>query len=506
MNIACYLKMSAREYGDKVVAMEGDRQITYSELDDKSNRIAGWLRKSGVQPGERGIIYMPNNIEYYYLLFGMFKAGVIPIPLNYRFQKEEIRYVIMDSGASLMFVLERNAPLANELKKEVSTLEQVVVSDERASGSNALINEVLKRYDPDPDVFPALDDDLAMIMYTSGTTAKPKGVKQTHRNNVANANVFAFTQQVTSGDRLLCATPLFHVGGMIPSFATIFTGGSVVFLPMWDATRFLELVDQKKVTWTFLVGLMGAQLAGMEGIDKYDLSSLKYVVFGGSPISEAIYKNFQKKFNITTYELYGRTEHVGVSVCYDVTDTRVPGSAGKLLGQVIKGKFVDPKTGKAVGIGEPGELMVKGDILTPGYWNKPEENIKLFDEEGWQHTGDVFTQDERGYLFFMERTDDMIISGGENIYPREVESVLYNHPGVAEVAVIGLPHDEWGAQVAAVIVKKDPKLTEEGIVAFLKERKDLSGYKRPRIIKFVDQIPKTASQKIDKVSLKKLYS
>ena len=303
MNIACYLRMSTREYSDKVVAMEGDRQITYSELDDKSNRIARWLRESGVRPGERGIIYMPNNIEYYYLLFGMFKAGVIPIPLNYRFQKEEIRYVIMDSGASLMFVLERNAPLANELQKEGSTLEQVVVSDEGASGSNVVINDVVKRYDPDPDVFPALDDDLAMIMYTSGTTAKPKGVKQTHRNAVANANVFAFTQQVTSRDRLLCATPLFHVGGMIPSFATIFTGGSVVFLPTWDATKFLELVDRKKVTWTFLVGLMGAQLAGMEDIEKYDLSSLKYVVFGGSPISETIYNKFQKKFNITTYEL-----------------------------------------------------------------------------------------------------------------------------------------------------------------------------------------------------------
>ena len=273
---------------------------------------------------------------------------------------------------------------------------------------------------------------------------------------------------------------------------------------MWDATRFLELVDRKKVTWTFLVGLMGAQLAGTEGIDKYDLSSLKHVVFGGSSISETIYKNFQKKFNVMTYELYGRTEHVGVSVCYDVTDTRVPGSAGKLLGQVIKGKFVDPQTGKAVGIGEPGELMVKGDILTPGYWNKAEENIKLLDEEGWQHTGDVFTQDEQGYLFFMERTDDMIISGGENIYPREVESVLYNHPGVAEAAVIGLPHEEWGAQVAAVIVKKDPKLTEEDIIEFLKGRKDLSAYKRPRIIKFLDKIPKTASHKVDKATLKKL--
>ena len=505
MNIACYLRMSAREYGDKVVAMEGDREITYSELDDKSNRIASWLRKSGVRPGERGIIYMPNNIEYCYLLFGMFKAGVIPIPLNHRFQKEDIRYVIMDSGASLMFVLERNALLANELQKEVSTLEQVVVSDEESSGSNALINEVLKRYNPDPDIFPALDDDLAMILYTSGTTAKPKGVKQTHRNIVANANVFAFTQQLTSRDRFLCATPLFHVGGMVPSFATILTGGSVVFLPIWDATKFLELVDRKRVTWTILVRLMGAQLAGTEGTDKYDLSSLKYIVFGGAPVSEAIYNNIQKQFNIAAYELYGRTEHVGVSISYEMTDTRVPGSAGKLLRQVIKGKFVDPLTGEAVGIGEPGELMVKGDIVTPGYWNKAEENIKLFDEEGWQHTGDVFTQDEQGYLFFMERTDDMIMSGGENIYPREIESVLYNHPGVAEVAVIGLPHEEWGAQVTAVIVKKDPKLTEEKIVAYLKGRKDLSGYKRPRSIKFIDKMPKTATEKIDKAALKKLY-
>ena len=507
MNIATYLRMNARQYEGKMVVIEENREITYKDLEEGSDKIANWLRSSGVKPGERGIIYMPNNIDYYYLLFGMFKAGVIPIPLNYRFQKEEIRYVLNDSGAVLMFALEKDAELVNALKNEVPGLQQVIISGKKARGSGALyLSDIMGSHPSGGEIYPARDHDLAMIMYTSGTTGRPKGVRQTHRNNVANANVFAYMFHLTSSDRLFCATPLFHVGGTIPSFCTIFSGGSVVLLPAWDAVRFLELVEQKKVTWSFLVGLMGAQLSNMENIEKYNLESLKIVVFGGSPIAESIYKKFEGKFRITTSELYGRTEHIGVSICYDRSDRRVPGSAGKLLAQALEGKFVDPQTGKEVSVGEPGELMVRGDITTPGYWNKPEENAKLFDKEGWQHTGDVFTRDKQGYLFFKERTDDMIISGGENIYPREVESVLLSHPKIAEVAVIGLPHNEYGEQVTAVIVRKDRALSEEEILAFCRERNDLGGYKRPRVIKFVDDIPKTASQKVDKNTLRKSFA
>jgi long-chain acyl-CoA synthetase len=508
MNVATYLRMKVREYGDNLVAIDGDRKTTYNQLEETSNKIANWLKTTGIKPGERGIIYLPNCTEYFYFLFGMFKVGIIPIPLNYRFQKEELRYIFKDSGATLVFTLSQHAAVMSELKKEGAALQQTIVADgtDKKSATTCL-QEITDNYPSDTEIHEALDDDLAMIMYTSGTTGQPKGVKQTHRNNITSAEGFAYTQRVTSADRFFCIAPLFHVGGTISSLATILTGGAVVFTPGgWNPIGFLETVEKNKVTWAFLVGLMGAQLATVENLEKYNLESLKQVSFGGSPIPAAMYTKFESKFKVKTFELYGRTEHVGSSINYDSNDIRVPGSVGRLLTQIMKGKLVDPVTGMEVALGQPGELMVKGDNITPGYWNKPEENAKLFDDNGWQHTGDIFTQDKNGYLFFKERIDDMIISGGENVYPGEIVPVLSNHPKVAEAFVLGVPHEDWGQQVAAVIVKKDQTLTEKEIFDFCSDRKDLSGYKKPRTIRFIEAMPKTASQKIDKGSLLKLFS
>lgn len=508
MNIAAYLRMCVREYGDNLVTIDGNRETTYNELEETSNRIANWLKNTGVKPEERGIIYLPNCTEYFYFLFGMLKAGVIPIPLNYRFQKEELRYILDDSGAVMVFTLEKHADVMSELKSEVSTFQQVIIADGKDKGSSAIrLQEIIDKYPSETEIYPALDNDLAMIMYTSGTTGKPKGVKQTHRNNIASAEGFAYTQHITSSDRFFCIAPLFHVGGTISSLAAILTGGTVVFAPGgWNPIGFLETVEQKKVTWAFLVGLMGVQLATVENIEKYNLTSLKHVAFGGSPIPAAMYEKFESKFEVKTFELYGRTEHVGSSINYDVDDTRVSGSVGKLLDQIMKGKLVDPMTREEVAPEEPGELMVIGENVTPGYWNKPEENAKLFNDDGWQHTGDVFIMDKKGYLFFKERTDDMIISGGENVYPGEIVPVLRSHPKVADAFIFGIPHEAWGQQVAAVIVKKDQTLTEEEVFEFCSNRKDLSGYKKPRVILFVDEMPKTASMKIDKGALKKLFA
>ena len=506
MNIATHVRMRAREFGNNLVTIEGDKETTYNQLEERSNKVANWLKETGIKPGERGIIYLPNCTEYYYFMHGAFKAGVVPIPLNYRFQKEELRYVLKDSGAVAVFTLSQHAAVMSELQKEEGGIRQIIIADgtDKKTGTICL-QSILDKYPSETDIYPALDDDLAMIMYTSGTTGRPKGVKQTHRNNMTSAEGFAYTQRVTSSDRFFCIAPLFHVGGTIASLAAILTGGAVVFAPGgWDPVRFLETVEKNKVTWAFLVGLMGAQLANIEDVEKYNLASLKHVSFGGSPIPAAMYERFEKKYKCNTLELYGRTEHVGSSINYDSKDTRVPGSVGKLLTQIMKGKLVDPK-GKEVPLGVPGELVVIGDNLTPGYWNKPEDDAKLFNKEGWQHTGDVFTQDSNGYLFFKERVDDMIISGGENIYPGEIIPVLASHPKVAEAFVFGVPHDDWGQQVAAVIVKKDPGLTEQEIFDYCAGRKDLSGYKKPRVVKFVDALPKTASMKIDKAALLKLF-
>ena len=506
MNIATYYRMRAREFGNNLVTIDGDRETTYGQLEEISNKIANWLRDTGVQPGERGIIYLPNCTEYFYFLYGALKAGAVPIPLNYRFQKEELRYVLKDSGAVAVFTLSQHADVMSELQKEEGCIRQIVLADgDDPKPGAVLLKDILARYPGEAEIHPALDDDLAMIMYTSGTTGRPKGVQQTHRNNVVSAEGFAYTQRITSTDRFFCIAPLFHVGGTIASLAAVLTGGAVVFAPGgWSPTGFLQTVEKHRVTWAFLVGLMGAQLAAVENLDKYDLSSLHHVAFGGSPIPAAMYAKFESKFEVRTLELYGRTEHVGSSINYDSSDTRVPGSVGKLLTQIMKGKLVDSE-GKEVPPGEPGELVVIGDNITPGYWNKPEDTQKLFSSDGWQHTGDVFVQDGNGYLFFKERVDDMIISGGENIYPGEIIPVLAGHPKVAEAFVLGIPHDDWGQQVAAVIVKKDPSLTEQEIFDYCSSRKDLSGYKKPRVIKFVETMPKNASMKIDKGVLAQLF-
>jgi len=507
MNIAAYLRMRVREYGDNLVVIDGDRKTTYNQLEERTNKVANWLKDSGVKPGVKGIIYLPNCTEYFYFLYGMLKAGVIAIPLNYRFQKEELKYVLEDSGAGLVFTLSQHADVMNELKNEVATFEQIIIADGTDKESAVIcLQEIIDKYPSETEIYPALDDDLAMIMYTSGTTGRPKGVQQTHRNNMAGAEGFAYTQHVTSSDRFFCIAPLFHVGGTIASLSALLTGGAVVFAPGgWNPTGFLETVERDKVTWAFLVGLMGAHLATVEDVGKYNLDSLHHVAFGGSPIPAAMYKKFESKYKVKTFELYGRTEHVGSSINYDVDDTRVPGSVGKIVDQIMKGKLVDPQTGAEVAQGEPGELIVKGDNLTPEYWNKPEDTAKLLMEDGWQHTGDVFSSDEEGHLFFKERTDDMIISGGENIYPGEIVPVLASHPKVAEAFILGVPHEDWGQQVAAVIVKKDSTLTEEEVFEFCKDREDLSGYKKPRVVKFVEEMPKTASMKIDKGSLTKLF-
>lgn len=507
MNVGTYLRLQSREFGNKLAIIDGDRKTTYGQLEEASNKVANWLKSTGIKPGERGVVYLPNCTEYLFFIHGMYKAGIVAIPLNYRFQKEELKYVFEDSGASIVVTLKQHEKVMSELKADGAAIQEIVLIDstDKAAATTCL-KEIIGNYPAETEIYPALDKDPGMIMYTSGTTGRPKGVQQTHRNIIAGGECLAYPNRVNSDDRFFCIAPLFHVGGIISSICVMRTGGVVVFAPGgWNPVGFLETVQKHKVSWCFLVGLMGAHLAMVEDIEKYDLSSLKKVIFGGSPIPAAMYERFESKYKCKTFELYGRTEHVGPSILYDADDTRVPGSVGKMVGQTIKGKLVDPETGKEVAVGEPGELMVMGDNHTPGYWNKPEENATLFDADGWQHTGDVFTQNEDGYYFFKERVDDMIISGGENVYPGEIVPILFSHPKVSEAFILGVPHDDWGQQVAAVIIKKDESLTEQEILDFCSGREDLSGYKKPRVIRFVNEMPKNAAQKIDKGALKKLF-
>ena len=272
-------------------------------------------------------------------------------------------------------------------------------------------------------------------------------------------------------------------------------------MPRWDPAAFLENVKKWKVTWSLLVGTMMVDLGNLD-VQSFDVSSLRFCGVGGSPIPPAIYDKFEKKYGVKTLELYGQTENSGLSVTYSVKDQRRPLSMGKALGRVVQMKIVDFE-GREVKLGEIGELLLKGDIVTPGYLNLPEVNKKKF-EDGWIHTGDMVRMDKDGYLYFAERTDDLIITGGENVYPREVEDVIYQHPAVAEVAVIGLPHERWGEEITAVIVPRK-EVAKEEIIQFVRNSGKLAGYKCPRRIEFIDELPKTASRKISKATLRKRF-
>ena len=272
-------------------------------------------------------------------------------------------------------------------------------------------------------------------------------------------------------------------------------------MPRWDAMTFLENVKKWKVTWSLLVGTMMVDLVNLD-VKSFDVSSLRFCGVGGSPIPPALYDKFEEKYGVKMLELYGQTENSGLSVTYSIKERRRPLSMGKALGRAVKMKIVNFE-GEEVKPGEIGELLLKGDIITPGYLNLPEVNKKKF-EDGWIHTGDMVRIDENGYLYFAERTDDLIITGGENVYPREVEEVIYQHPAVAEVAVIGLPHERWGEEITAVIVPRK-EVAKEEIIEFCKNSGKLARYKCPRRVEFVEELPKTASRKISKAVLRKRF-
>ncbi len=484
-NLADNLTQTAEQYGDRPAIKLDDLVLTYSELQDGARRVAALLKSKGVRSGDRVGLVMPNVPPFPVLFYGALAIGAVVVPMNPLLKGREVKFYLEDSGASIVFAWKDMAEEAGKGASAVG-IECVEVGLDFA--------EVLGRHDPDDEVVDRQDDDTVVLLYTSGTTGQPKGAELTHHNMSTNAATSAETLvELTEEDVVMGCLPLFHVFGLTCGLnASVLKGSCLTLIPRFDAEKALEIVGRDHVTVfegvpTMYAGLLHAKSAGTA-----DMSSLRTCISGGSAMPVEVMKNFEKKFDCIVLEGYGLSETSPVASFNQPGQERKPGSIGtEVRGVEMKVVGVDDED---VAQGEIGEIVIKGENVMKGYWGRDEDTAEAI-KDGWFYTGDLAKIDEDGYFFIVDRKKDLIIRGGYNVYPREVEEALYEHESVAEAAVIGIPDDSLGEEVgAAVALKPGEKVSEEDLRAFAKER--LAAYKYPRVVWIVDELPKGPTGKI----------
>jgi long-chain acyl-CoA synthetase len=497
MNIVTILRRTATDHAGHVAIRIDDTAITYRELLDRVQRFGAYLHSAGIVPGDRVGILLPNGPDYVVGVFGAWCAGAIAVPLNSMFPDAPLRYAIEDSGVRLVVT----GPEEVERIRRVGGGDLALLE----TGPGGRMDAALAATEPRPRVVPRLDEDEAVVMYTSGSTGVPKGVRHTHRNLAAHADAVIDFHELTPHDHVLNCMPLFHVGGLhLLTLPILLRGGQLTFMPRWDVDRWLELAQTLKPTYGGLISTMMIDVGNRTVSDPVDLSSFRVCLFGGSRTPTAALHRLEHGTGIRATEMYGQTEQNGLAVSYRPGEKRRLDSMGVPLEQVVQTRIVSVDTGRDVDPAstDVGELWVRGDAVTPGYWNLDAPDKW---SDGWLHTGDLVHKDEDGYLYYVDRVDDMIISGGENVFPQMVEEHLASHPGLAEVAVIGTAHDRWVQQVTAIVVVRDSALTADDIAQWCAENPNLTGMHKPKRIEIVAAIPRTGTGKINRPELKRMF-
>ncbi|KQL49753.1 hypothetical protein AN963_08570 [Brevibacillus choshinensis] len=509
MNLASYIKRSVREYSDRIAVRMGDSELTYAQLDRKARSLAAHLSTNGFAQGDKLGLYLPNCPEYLIVLYATWMLGGVAVPINYRFRQDELSFVFTDSEISWLVLSEEDSFRLHDILGSRPDLRLLLQGDSQRS-THTLLTDIYLSETNEVSITPCRDYDDAMLMYTSGTTGKPKGVRQTHRTNSASIEMVIDAWKLTSRDHLLGTFPMFHVGGLqCTTLPSLFSGGTITLIPRWSPMDWVSISREWKPTWSGLISTMLVDVVNYLKSSRENPNSFagyRFCFFGGSPTPSVFCDYFEAAIGVSLFEIYGQTELSGLIVTYQLEERRISGSMGKPMAQVVETKIVsaDGKRLIAPGEEEAGVMYLKGDVVTPGYWKRDELNQERF-VDGWLKTGDIVRWDENGYLFYTDRFDDLIVTGGENVYPKEVESILAEHPAVAEVAVIGTPHPRWIEQVTAIVVIRDATATVQDIDSFCLQHRGLAGYKRPRRIEIVQELPKTGSGKINKSVLKQQY-
>ncbi|HWE33466.1 MAG TPA: long-chain fatty acid--CoA ligase [Solirubrobacteraceae bacterium] len=485
MNLASILTDSAARDPDQVAVKLDDVALTYGQLDGATAHLAGLLRERGVEPGDRVAIMLPNLPHFPICYYGALRAGAVVVPMNVLLKKREVAFYLRDSGAKLVFAWEGFADDARagaeEAGAECVIVEMMGFQD--VVGNAPAVTEVA-----DTD-----DSDTAVILYTSGTTGTPKGAELTHANLTKNCQIAIELFGLGSDAVVLGALPLFHSFGQTCGMnACTFGGGTLTLIPRFDPKKALEMIERDKVSVFEGVPTMYNAMLHEPSRDQFDTSTLKVCASGGSAMPVELMRAFEDAFACKVLEGYGLSETSPVASFNHPDRERKPGSIGTPV-EGVEMKVVDDDDNE-VKHGEVGEIVIRGHNVMKGYWDRADATEEVM-RGGWFHSGDMAKVDEDGYFYIVDRKKDLIIRGGYNVYPREIEEVLYEHPDVREAAVVAIPDDSLGEEVGAAVALKDGASTSpDDLREFVKEQ--VAAYKYPRQVWLVDDLPKGPTGKI----------
>ena len=513
--IRTLINRNAMLYPEKIAMkeIEGTRVYRYKELHERVNRMGNALHGLGAHKGDRVAILSQNSFEYIESALSVPNAGLIYVVCNFRLAPPEIAAVLADAEPSILFVQDQFVEIAQNLKNSVPSIKQFVYFGDPKKKPEGWYDyeELIKDASPADQSAEVGEDDIAMLMYTSGTTGLPKGVMQTHGNFYHAGRVCSRNNNLTMDDRVFIVCPMYHITAHYTFFGSLYASAPAFIFPRWDVDLFLSTTEKEKLTAGMFATPMVMMILDSPNLKKHNISSWKNLWFAGAGIIPSVYKKFIDTFGNILGEHHGTTESTGVTTNLSPTDIQEAFDRGdfNILESCGRASYdmeiliVDEKN-VPVSPGGLGEMIIRGPGMSLGYWRKETATNKAFRGE-WFHTEDVCSIDNWGYIRVIDRLKDMIITGGENVYPAEVEKVLHHHPYVKESCVIGTPHPVWGEAVTAVIVLKNGEtVTPSDFTNYCKGK--IAGYKVPKIVHFIPELPRNATGKILKKELREQFA
>lgn len=509
MNLSAQLHMTAKRVPQKTAYYFMDKATTYRELDNDITKFASGLEKNGVKGGDHVALLLGNSPYFVIAMYGALRLGATVIPVNPTYTPQEIHYILQNGDVKTVVTLDATIPLLEKLHQKLPAIENYIICESpQSTPQNDNIMTNLSQLNLSPKFIPFSnilssgrrsyigpelnEEDVAVILYTSGTTGKPKGAMLTHKNLFSNAIDTADYISLNEEDRVIATLPMFHVFCLTVALnAPLMKGATVLIDPKFSPKEIFRLAKEFGMTVFVGVPTMYNFIYQYEAGDSEDFKSVRLCVSGGASMPVALLENFERKFSVQVTEGYGLSEASPVT-CFNPFDKpRKPGSIGKSILNV-ENKVIN-ELGEELPPGQPGELIVRGPNVMKGYYKMPEETTAAI-RDGWLYTGDIAQMDEEGYFYIVDRKKDLIIVGGFNVYPREVEEILYNHPDIVEAAVLGIPDLNRGEAVKAYVVKRNESLTEKEVIDYCGEH--LAKYKVPSTVEFLEELPKNTTGKI----------
>jgi malonyl-CoA/methylmalonyl-CoA synthetase len=493
---------NVRNHPDKVALEFIDpplQRVTYAELDQLVQKTAGYLQRLGLEPGDRVALQLTKSLEFILLHLAAIRLGGITLPLNLAYPPDELKYFLEDSGAKLFFALETSREKIQTILPELPDLQQCIFLNPSVPDQ---FNSIIKNHQSPVSSFPVSKlSDTAIIIYTSGTTGRPKGAEITHENLKSNLDALQVAWGWQTDDILLHVLPIFHVHGLFVALhGALHAGATTLLMREFDAHKTLQTLVDRRCTVFMAVPTIHNRLLDVPDAKSFDLSHVRLITSGSDRLPDEVFTGFQETFGHTLLERYGMTE-TGMNCSNPLHGERRIGSVGLPLPGVDV-RIVNSETGEILPDGEIGDVQLRGPNIFKGYWRQPEKTSASFSADGWFKTGDLGFREKDGYITLCGRSKDLIISGGLNIYPPEVERVLTEHPAVNACAVIGCLDKEWGEKVTAVVVlNQGESVNSEDLIRFCRER--LAPYKSPKAIVFRDDLPRNAMGKVQKAELRK---